>query len=342
MATWASNQSFFTMLPDARPPLGKMGAGLAMEALLLFLVITVPLLMPQKLQIVANYVITPIEAPPVVAWKPQPVQPKPTPVKPVVKKEEPPKLAVAADPPKPKIMAPVFMTPVVKPAERRSNRAPETPQVAETFKNNLTLGNSATPTLKAPRAPVQTGGFGDPNGLPATGNPNRAANIAKLGSFDLPPGPGYGNGTGGAHGVRGVVGSTGFGNGVAKPAAGSASHGSVQTGGFADETPAAAPKARQVAAPAGGATKPVEILYKPRPVYTEQARAKKIEGEVLLQVVFTASGQVEVGQVVQGLGYGMNDAAIAAARQIRFKPAMRDGQLVDSSAIVHIVFELAY
>jgi hypothetical protein len=42
------------------------------------------------------------------------------------------------------------------------------------------------------------------------------------------------------------------------------------------------------------------------------------------------------------LGYGLEESAQNAARQIRFKPAQQDGQPVDSTAIVHIVFELAY
>jgi TonB family protein len=46
--------------------------------------------------------------------------------------------------------------------------------------------------------------------------------------------------------------------------------------------------------------------------------------------------------VTRGLGYGLDEAAIAAARQIRFKPAQQDGHAVDSTATVHIVFELAY
>jgi outer membrane biosynthesis protein TonB len=45
---------------------------------------------------------------------------------------------------------------------------------------------------------------------------------------------------------------------------------------------------------------------------------------------------------VQGLGYGLDDSAQSAARQIRFKPAQQGGQPVDSAAIVHIVFQLAY
>jgi TonB family protein len=89
-------------------------------------------------------------------------------------------------------------------------------------------------------------------------------------------------------------------------------------------------------------TKPVEILAKPKPIYTDEARAKKIEGDVLLQVVFTASGEVRVERVVQGLGYGLDQSAEAAARQIRFRPALQGGQPVDFAAVVHITFELAY
>jgi TonB family protein len=89
-------------------------------------------------------------------------------------------------------------------------------------------------------------------------------------------------------------------------------------------------------------SKPVEILFKPKPEYTDEARAKKIEGEVLLQVIFAASGEVKVERVVQGLGYGLDHSAEAAAREIRFRPAQQEGQPVDANAIVHITFALAY
>jgi outer membrane biosynthesis protein TonB len=45
---------------------------------------------------------------------------------------------------------------------------------------------------------------------------------------------------------------------------------------------------------------------------------------------------------VRGLGYGLDEAAQDAARQIKFKPARQDGQPVDFAGIVHITFELAY
>ena len=116
----------------------------------------------------------------------------------------------------------------------------------------------------------------------------------------------------------------------------------MKQGLFGDEnTAAAAPKPKAVAPPTGN-SKPVEILFKPKPAYTDEARAKKIEGEVLLQVVFTAGGDVQVVRVVQGLGHGLDESAQSAARQIKFHPALQNGQAVDFPAVVHIVFELAY
>jgi TonB family protein len=86
---------------------------------------------------------------------------------------------------------------------------------------------------------------------------------------------------------------------------------------------------------------PAEIISKPVPAYTPEARAQRIEGEVLLEVVFEASGKLRVLRVVRGLGHGLDDAAVRAAEQIRFKPALKDGQPSDSTAVVHIIFQLA-
>jgi len=63
---------------------------------------------------------------------------------------------------------------------------------------------------------------------------------------------------------------------------------------------------------------------------------------VLLDVIFTAGGEVRVISVVQGLGYGLDESAVAAAKQLKFRPARRDGVPVDSQAKLHIVFQLAY
>jgi TonB family protein len=58
-------------------------------------------------------------------------------------------------------------------------------------------------------------------------------------------------------------------------------------------------------------------------------------------VVFKASGEIQVVRVVSGLHYGLDEAAVRAAQQIRFKPAQRNGLTVDLPATLHILFELA-
>jgi TonB family protein len=70
------------------------------------------------------------------------------------------------------------------------------------------------------------------------------------------------------------------------------------------------------------------VIAKPEPQYTEQARRDQVTGTVVLRVVFSSSGQVTNIQAVQKLGAGLTEKAIAAARQIRFMPAMRNGQPV--------------
>jgi TonB family protein len=83
------------------------------------------------------------------------------------------------------------------------------------------------------------------------------------------------------------------------------------------------------------------VTYEPRPVYTPEARQLKIQGRVTLEVRFTANGRIEVLRVVNGLGHGLDEQARTAAQQIRFKPAMKNGQPVDQVSLVHISFQLA-
>ena len=117
-------------------------------------------------------------------------------------------------------------------------------------------------------------------------------------------------------------------------------------GGFGNTSVAARPPP-EMPRPLPGKSSPstfssAEILFKPRPVYTADARRLQIEGEVLLEIQFTASGEARVLRLVHGLGHGLDETAMAAAREIRFQPARRDGAPVDSRAIVHIAFQLAY
>jgi TonB family protein len=141
---------------------------------------------------------------------------------------------------------------------------------------------------------------------------------------------------------RGVVGSrgdAGFGS-VAAAKTAVETKPAVRAGGFDSSTaaPAALPQ-RQMEQ-----VRPteVEILFKPRPAYSEEARRLKIEGEVLVEVLFAASGEVKVVGVEKGLGHGLDEAAVQAAANIRFKPAKRGGVAVDSTAVARITFQLAY
>jgi len=86
----------------------------------------------------------------------------------------------------------------------------------------------------------------------------------------------------------------------------------------------------------------VEILYKPKPQYTDEARARQIEGEVVLDVLFSRAGDVRVLRVVRGLGLGLDQSAARAAQGIRFRPAEEDGVPVDAAAMIRIQFLLAF
>ena len=70
------------------------------------------------------------------------------------------------------------------------------------------------------------------------------------------------------------------------------------------------------------------VLSKPEPQYTEEARRNQISGTVILNVVFSRTGQVINIQAAQPLCCGLTEKAIAAARQIRFVPATREGNPV--------------
>jgi TonB family protein len=70
------------------------------------------------------------------------------------------------------------------------------------------------------------------------------------------------------------------------------------------------------------------VLSKPEPQYTEDARRAGIMGTVILSVVFSRTGQVTNIRAVQTVCCGLTEKAIAAARQIKFVPATRDGRAV--------------
>ncbi len=335
------------LLPERKINKRALATSYALVSLVLLIVINLGLILPEKLQL-QQYHVT--ELIPMPSLRPEPV---PEPVK---MPEVHPKLL-------PAVKLPVFETPkLVVPREVR-RVAPEPVEAPKVVVNEFKApeikmavggarpqlihtgdfgGSSQKPTVNAAVEKVQTGGFGDPNGLKGEGKPNAKLYAAQAGGFDMPVGAGQGNGSGGAKGIKGTIASADFGNGIATGGKGDGrSNGQgVATGGFGSEQVVhGGPKIAAV--DAGPATTPVEITFKPNPVYTDEARSMKLEGEVLLEVSFSANGTLHVNRVVRGLGHGLDEAAIAAANKIRFKPALRSGQPVDSTAVVHVTFQLA-
>lgn len=75
-------------------------------------------------------------------------------------------------------------------------------------------------------------------------------------------------------------------------------------------------------------TSKARVLEKPEPSYTAIARQNQVTGTVVLRALFSSSGQVTEIHVVAGLPDGLSERAIAAAKQIRFVPATKDGHPV--------------
>ncbi|HYW71318.1 MAG TPA: TonB family protein [Pyrinomonadaceae bacterium] len=70
------------------------------------------------------------------------------------------------------------------------------------------------------------------------------------------------------------------------------------------------------------------IIEKPEPGYTATARQHEVTGTVILKTIFAANGQVTNIQVEAGLPDGLNDLAVAAAKRIKFTPALINGRPV--------------
>src|SRR5271169_3681125 len=351
----------FALLPEHKPNWGRVGASAILQVSRLAFFLLVPLLYPEGMKTAIHFYTTTPIAQPMTEIPVAPPPPPPPKVKAVAPKAEV-KPPVPVEPPKlnpqqPHIFANLAAPKVVQPkVEKIEVKVPDEAPVFEQakidvkengpkrpkddVKTGLMTGSAAPATVKAPVDKVQTGGFGDPNGLPGKGDPNKATNVNRLGSPALPGGPGYGNGTGGDKGARGTVASTGFGNGIANPPPSGGKQGKVVSSGFGDQTVTDAPK-KKVAA-AGPADTPVDILEKPKPEYTAEGRSLKLEGDVVIDVVFLSNGTMQINHVVSGLGHGLDESAVRAAQTIKFKPAKRDGQPVDFPARVRIEFRMAY
>src|SRR5262245_30126055 len=231
--------------------------------------------------------------------------PPPRPMRELGRAEVPEALPVAPTVAKPIEPAPAPLVPAAAPAiERPIERPIQRPPETGLFERT-----NAAQTSQAV-AVVTTGGFGS-----AAASLRDAANRL------------------------GAVTTGGFGSGAPAPRGAAKGSGEVQTAGF--DQRASAPAQPSLAAATTPIDRPVEIVFKPTPEYTDEARSARVEGTVSLELEFTAAGDVRVLRVVRGLCHGLDEAAHRAALGIRFKPAQSDGRSVDSRATVHITFRLS-
>jgi TonB family protein len=349
------------LLDDGKNRWGSFGVSMVTNAGILLLLVLVGAVhhevVVRKMQ--ADALLFPVEPP-----KPKVVIPKVKVVMPPI----PPKinLAVEAPPkivaPKPEIKPPDPVKldtpkpiPFLPPAPPKAVAPPPAPKLGgfDSPKPTLTANNQTKP---APTA----GGFGDNHGVTANPNANRPATIAAVGNFNAAPGANSGAGAARKGTVQGVA----FGAGVTGGVPGGTSHGTVASAGFANGvvggTPGGTGKGLgqagsagfgngtgigghgvQMAQTAEPAFIPPVVISEPKARYTSDAQQARIQGEVTLQVRFLASGQIEVIRVVNGLGHGLDEEAKHVAESIRFKPALRNGQPVDHTTLIHVTFQLA-
>jgi TonB family protein len=290
-----------------------------------------------------------------------------TPPKELVAKVIPPKRLIAPPPVKPPEVKPkteLAKAPDLKLNQRPDSKIPEAKiEAPAPPKPEIKTGVFAREDLaKGPQKTrdLKVGGFGDPNGAPPSNTQQARLELPKTGGFDMPDGNTANGGGGRSRG--GSVRAAGFGDAATSSPSGSGSHGTVRTGGFGSGDPngipggtgthgtvktggfgasTVAPTQTAQNRPVAPTTTPVEILYKPKPAYTPEARSLRLEGQVSLEVVFQAGGGIKVVRIVHGLGHGLDEAAEQAAMQVRFRPATRGGVPVDTNATIYITFQLS-
>jgi len=83
-----------------------------------------------------------------------------------------------------------------------------------------------------------------------------------------------------------------------------------------------------------------QLLERPKPAYTDSARQNNVQGRVVLRVVLSANGSVGSISAISGLSHGLTEQAIAAAKRIKFVPAVKDGRQVSAAVTVEYNFSV--
>lgn len=332
-----SNFSEFGLLPERRPPWKQLFFSACVHTaaigVLLWLGITQPAIFVRQKSVVKLIPAPPIKTTPVpttelpifATRRPEHTFHVLVEKRPLIRKDS-------------LVAAPALALPMNFEVIAANPAIPQAPVKTDVFPGHT----SKTSVLSLPSQPAANAGFGDSNGLKADPRSNKPTIIAQTGQFDLPSAT-AGAGSGNLGNKTSRIGNAGFGDDViGRSGSGNSQKGSIRQAGFGDvENASSANRASATGPPTTPPSKPAEILSKPTPTYTEEARSLRIQGEVLLEVVLENSGQLKLRRVVRGLGHGLDQAAIEAAQRVQFKPALKDGRAVDSIVVLHIVFQLA-
>ncbi len=343
-SNYTPGRTNFGLLPEPERSPGSFITSIvingAILALLLFIGTTAKHIIQHQYE--QTVLIIPNTPPPEKVKLPEPPKLPPPPKMPEIKLDAP-KINMPRLEPKPDLkpiqMEAKLAMPAIKLAKPGVILAPQ-PKAALTA-----AAPAQVPQAKPSTAPVH---FGQLFGVTPNPNASRPATIAAIGNP-------YGGMNGPAVAPRGRVGSTGIGNGtrfgsnsgvVGRVAsAGIPGASRASTGNMGRVASAGIPTVARTEAAPSMVREPVstniEVLSKPPVEYTNEARQLKIQGDVVLRVTFTASGHVVVQGVVHGLGHGLDDEARRVAQRIRFRPATRNGQAVDSTTTITITFQLA-
>ena len=180
------------------------------------------------------------------------------------------------------------------------------------------------PTIKNPVLPVAATVVADPMLVPPDARNLNYGDPKSKSTDPSSSGPGTGNGMG--TGKGGGMGP-GEGGGIGPGRGGNIGGGDYHEGGGGPGGGGGGTDYNKVFSGKEVSSK-ARVLSKPEPQYTEEARKNQVTGTVVLRAVFTSGGQVTSIRAVSGLPYGLTERAIAAARQIKFTPATKDGHAV--------------
>ncbi len=344
----------FGLLPEPERNPASLLTSFVINGAILALLIVFGTVAHHELQVrkmESTEIVFPTTPPPEIKIKVKlPPPPKvPPPPQPQIAKLEAPKINMPKVEPKPEVKMPAAQEKVALPTIAAAK-----PQIVLAPQPKAAMAAAEPAATPQQHPSVQLTHLGDMNGVKPNPNANRPATVAAMGNP-------YGGMQGNASMPHGVVGSTGFGgstkagstggqmgkvasagipggNGTS-PSGGYGSQGRVASAGI--PAMAAATPTPSAVAPVESKTTPPVLLSHAEPEYTPEARQLKIQGDVVLRVTITTTGQMVVHSVIHGLGHGLDESAMRSAPSYKFRPATQNGQPVEYTTNIIIKFQTA-